>query len=261
MLKTSIITLLLSFFFVSGVIAEESQPLTAEDIISKMLRTDAFGWEGAKTQLRMVLVDRSGERQERRMVILGRRHKGLLQTMVRFLSPNKIAGTAFLMLERDGEASEQYVYLSGLKRTRRIVGREQEGSFMGSDFTYADMQRLDAKYARNKRLPDEAIGNSPVYVVQSNIENAAPIQYSQVVTWVRKTDYIPLRTRFYDKKGVLMKTLYARRIRLIEGNPVVMEARMQNNQTGHATELIIESVEKKDDIPDVAFTPNALEHW
>ncbi len=260
MLKISTITLLLSFFFVSVVIAE-SPPLTAEDIIGKMLRTDAFGWEGAKTQLRMVLVDRSGERQERLMVIMGRRHKGLLQTMVRFISPSKIAGTAFLMLEREGKASEQYIYLSGLKRTRRIVGREQEGSFMGSDFTYADMQRLDAKYAKNERLPDEAIGKTPVYVIESKISKDAPIAYSRVVTWVRKSDYIALRTRFYDKKGALLKTLYTRRIRHIEGNPVIMEARMQNNQTGHATELIVESIEKKDDLPDVAFTPNALEHW
>ena len=132
---------------------------------------------------------------------------------------------------------------------------------MGSDFTYADMQRLDAKYAKNKRLPDEAIGKAPVYVIQSNISKDAPIQYSKVVTWVRKSDYIPLRTRFYDKKGDLLKTLYTRRIRHIEGNPVVTEARMQNNQTGHATELIVESIEKKDDLKDVAFTPNALEHW
>ena len=260
MLKILTITLLLSFLFNSAASAE-SPNMTAEDIIGKMLRADAFGWEGAKTQLRLVLVDRSGDRKERLMVILGRRHKGLQQTMVRFLSPSKIAGTAFLMLERKDEASEQYIYLSGLKRTRRIVGREQEGSFMGTDFTYADMQRLDAKYAKNKRLPDEAIGKAPVYVVESNIHKDAPIAYSRVVTWVRKSDYIPLRTRFYDKQGALMKTLYARRVRQIEGNPVVVEARMQNNQTGHATELIVESIEKKDDLPDVAFTPNALEHW
>ncbi|MBN1653964.1 MAG: outer membrane lipoprotein-sorting protein [Deltaproteobacteria bacterium] len=260
MLKISTIVLLLSLFFISVVVADPP-PLTAEDIVGKMLRNDAFKWEGAKTRLRMVLLDRSGERQERLMMIIGRRHQGLLQTMVRFLEPSKIAGTAFLMLERENDASEQYVYLSGLKRTRRIVGREREGSFMGSDFTYADMQRLDAKYADNKRLSDEEIGGTKVYVIQSTISKEAPVAYSKVVSWVRKTDFISLRTRFYDKQAKLAKTLYARRVRVVEGNPVIMEARMQNNQTGHATELIVESIERRNDLPDVAFTPNALEHW
>jgi hypothetical protein len=123
------------------------------------------------------------------------------------------------------------------------------------------MQRIDAKLAKNVRLPDEKIGDTPVYVVESKIDPDAPSTYSRLLTRVRKTDFIPLRTYFYDKQGKLLKTLYARRVREIEGNPVVMEARMQNNQTGHATDLIVESLERRDDIPDTAFTPTALEHW
>jgi hypothetical protein len=235
--------------------------LGADDIIRKMLRTDAFNWEGAKTRLRMVLTDSDGKKEYRLMEILGRRSNGLMQTVVRFLEPQNIAGSAFLMLERKDGPSEQYIYLSGLKRTRRIVGREREGSFMGSDFTYADMQRIDAKYASNVRLPDEQVGDTPVYVVESKIDAEAPSVYSRLLTRVRKTDFIPLRTYFYDKAGKLLKTLYARRVREIEGNPVVMEARMQNNQTGHSTDLIVESLERRDDVPDTAFTPTALEHW
>jgi hypothetical protein len=34
------------------------------------------------------------------------------------------------------------------------VGREREGSFMGSDFSYADMERRDTRSATQKRLPD-----------------------------------------------------------------------------------------------------------
>ncbi len=236
--------------------------LSADEIIGKVLRTDAFSWEGAKTRVRMVLLDGNGSKEYRLMEILGKRNPtGLMQTVVRFLEPQNIAGSAFLMLERKDGPSEQYIYLSGLKRTRRIVGREREGSFMGSDFTYADMQRIDTKHAKHKRLPDEKIGDVPVYVVESTVALDAGSTYSKVLTRVRKPDFIPLRTQFYDKKGKLLKTLYARRVRKVEGNPVIMEARMQNAQTGHATELIIESLKRQDSIPDTAFTPTSLEHW
>ena len=239
----------------------QSKELTAEDIASRMQRGDAFGWEGSKTRLRMVLTDKNGKKKERLMEILGRRHKGKLQTVVRFLGPKDIAGTAFLMLERDDGVSEQYIYLSGLKRTRRIVGREREGSFMGSDFSYADMQRVESRHAHNIRLPDEKIGDTDTYVLESRLKKGAPSIYSKVTTWIRKTDYISLRTRFYDKAGKLLKTLYTRRVKQLDGKPVVFEARMQNNQTGHVTELIVESVERRDSMPDSYFTPTALEHW
>jgi hypothetical protein len=235
-----------------------AQDLSADDIAKKMLRADAFAWEGAKTKLRMVILGADGKRQERALEVVARRQSGLLQTMVRFQAPAEIAGTAFLMLERSGVASEQYIYLSGLKRTRRIVGREQEGSFMGSDFTYADMQRVDAKHSTNKRLPDEAVGSDAAYVLETMIAESAGSAYGKVMTWVRKSDLVALRTKFFDKKGQLVKTLYARRVSQLEGKPVVVDARMQS-ANGHATELYIDAMERRDDLPDSMFTPAALE--
>lgn len=233
---------------------------TADEIASRMVRGDAFAWEGARTRVRMLLTDADGSSKERAMDILGRRIGGLFQTMVRFLAPQDIAGTAFLMLERANDASEQYVYLPGLKRTRRIVGREREGSFMGSDFTYADMQRVDAKYATHKRMPDEMLGTEAVYVLESTIAPDAPSSYGKVVTWVRKSDYIALRTRFHDKKGTLVKTLYSRRVREIDGKPVVVEARMQSQLKKHSTDLFIDTIDRQKDLADTNFTPAALEH-
>lgn len=246
--------------FYSPLRAAAQEP-TADEIAARMIRGDAFAWEGSRARVRMVLSDKGGKKQERSMEVLGRRDQGLFQTLVRFLAPADVAGTAFLMLERNGKPSEQYVYLSGLKRTRRIVGREQEGSFMGSDFSYADMQPLPKKFAKHTRLPDEKIGESATYVIQTDIAKDAPSNYSKVVAWVRKGDLVALRTRFYDKQGKLQKTLYARRIRDMDGKPVVVEARMHNQQTGHTTDLFIDQVSRDANISASLFTPSALEHF
>ncbi|HEX7480864.1 MAG TPA: outer membrane lipoprotein-sorting protein [Polyangiales bacterium] len=239
--------------------AQAGEP-TADEIARRLVRSDAFSWEGARTHVRMLLNEENGQSRERVMDILGRRKNGLFQTLVRFLSPQDIAGTAFLMLERDKETSEQYIYLPGLKRTRRIVGREREGSFMGSDFTYTDMQRIDSRYATNKRLPDEALSGEAAYVLESTLHADAPSSYGRVMTWVRKSDYVALRTRFYDKQDKLVKTLYTRKVKQIDGKPVVVDARMQSQLSKHSTDLFIESVERRDDLSDASFTPAALEH-
>jgi hypothetical protein len=232
--------------------------LSAEEVASKASRADAFGWNGAKTRVRMLLIGADGKRQERSMEVLARLKDGLAQTMVRFFTPADLAGTAFLVREQKGGEAEQYIYLSGLKRTRRISGHEREGSFMGSDFTYADIERSDLKRHKNKLLPDEKLGDAPSYVLESTVtdEGAA---YSKLVTWIRKSDMVAMRTRFFDKQGKLIKTLYARKVKDLEGKPLVVETRMQS-ENGHVTEMFVDSIERKDDLPDSMFTPTALEH-
>lgn len=233
-------------------------PLTAEQIIDRSLKQDAFGWDEAETTVRMILVDANGSKKERVMENLRRRKGGLQQAVVRFRSPQEVAGTAFLMLERQNGESEQHIYLPGLKRTRRIVGREREGSFMGSDFSYADMERSDIRESVHKRLPDEEISGTKTYVIESTPKKGG--SYSKIETWIRQDNFLPLRVRYYDKSGKLLKTLYTKRIRNMEGRPVIVEAQMVNKKTGHSTEFVMDNLRPRKDIPDTAFTPTALEH-
>ena len=232
--------------------------LSAAEVVERMLKQDAFGWDDAETTVRMVLVDGKGAKRERVMESLRRKKSGQLQSVVRFRSPQDVAGTAFLMLERDKGESEQHIYLPGLKRTRRIVGREREGSFMGSDFSYADFERRDTRESTHKKLPDEDLGGVKTFVIESTPSKDS--SYSKIETWVRQDNFLPLRIRFYDKSGQLLKTFYTKRIRTMEGRPVIVEAQMVNKQTGHSTELVLDNLRPQKEIPDTAFTPTALEH-
>jgi outer membrane lipoprotein-sorting protein len=240
--------------------AHAQAELTADQIVERMLKQDAFGWDEAETTVRMTLVDAKGTRTERVMENLRRRKNGQQQSIVRFRSPQEVAGTAFLMLDRDKGESEQHIYLPGLKRTRRIVGREREGSFMGSDFSYADMSNSDTRAASAKRLPDEDLSGVKAFVIESTPKKGAGSTYSKIETWVRQDNYLPLRIRFYDNGGKLMKTFYTKRIRNIDGRPVIMESQMINKQSGHSTELVVDNLRPRTDIPDSEFTPTALEH-
>jgi hypothetical protein len=237
-----------------------AEELTAQQIADRVVRADTSNWVGARTRMRMILTEDGGKTKERGMEILGRKKDGHYQSLVRFTAPADVAGTAFLMLDRGNEAAEQYIYLPALKRTRRIAGRERDGSFMGSDFTYADMQGMNAKDASHKRLADEKVGSEDCYVLESAINPKAGVAYGKVMTWVRKTDFVALRTKFFDTSGKLSKTLYTRRMKMLEGSPVVMEARMQSEQKAHSTDIIVDSIDRKDDLTDAQFTPAALEH-
>lgn len=238
--------------------AARAEDLSADQLAARVVRGSGFTWEGATTRLRMILIDKAGQKSERSLEVLGRRHEGRLETVARFMSPSDIAGTKFLMVEKASGGSEQHIYLPGLKRTRRVVGREQEGSFMGSDFTYSDLQRKEDKNAKNTKLPDEKIGSEPTYVLESTAGAAAEGSYSKLRMWIRKTDFIPLRTQFFDASGNLKKTLYVRRTQDIEGKPTVVEALMKSAD-GHQTELVVDSISPKKDFPDSTFSPLNLD--
>jgi hypothetical protein len=237
--------------------AEEA--LGAEEIAQRIVRGNGFSWEGAKTKLRMIVAEPNGDKKEREMEVLGRRHDGRLQTKVTFLSPQDSAGTKFLTVEKSGGGTEQHIYLPAYKRTRRVVGREREGSFMGSDFTYSDLVRKDDQGTKHKKLADESVGADATYVLESTPGSVVEAGYSKVKTWVRKTDFVPLRTQFFDAAGKLKKTLYVREIGKLEGKPVVKKALMKS-ENGHSTELIIDDIQARNDLPDSDFSPTSLEH-
>jgi outer membrane lipoprotein-sorting protein len=243
--------------FAPSAMAEDA--LSAEEIAGRIVRGNGFSWEGAKTKLRMIVAEPNGDKKEREMEVLGRRHDGRLQTKVTFLSPQDSAGTKFLTVEKSGGGTEQHIYLPAYKRTRRVVGREREGSFMGSDFTYSDLVRKDDQGTKHKKLADESIGADPTYVLETTPGSVEEAGYSKIKTWVRKTDFVPLRTQFFDGSGKLKKTLYVREIGKLDGKPIVKKALMKS-ENGHTTELIIDDVQPKNDLPDSDFSPNSLEH-
>jgi hypothetical protein len=252
--------LLCALGLVCALARADADALSAAQIADRALHSNAFRWSDARTRVRMVLITADGTRSERQLEVLGRKKNGLYQSFVRFLSPKDIAGTAFLMLERGPDATEQYLYLPAIKRIRRIAVRERDGSFMGSDFSYADLQGIDPKDATHQRLPDAPIGGDACYVIESTLLPTAKISYRKAVAWIRQSDFIALRTKFYDRAGKLAKTLYSRKIRNVDGSLIVVEARMQNEQQNRATELFVDTIERRDDLKDAQFTPAALEH-
>lgn len=240
--------------------ASAQADLTADQIIERMLKQPFFGWDDAETTVRMGLIDAAGKRSERVMENLRRRKDGLLQSVTRFRAPQDVAGIAFLALERPKGESEQHIYLPGQKRTRRIARSDRDKSFMGSEFTYADMERRDTRESTHKRLPDEDLNGVKTFVLESTPKKDSGSAYSKIESWVRQDNFLPLRIRFYDKDGKLEKTFYTKRIRQLDGHPSIMESQMVNKQTGKTTELIVDDMRPRKDLPDSDFTPTALEH-
>ena len=239
--------------------AVHADPAFAERVVRRMMEHDSFGAEGARTKMRMVIRARGGGTRERSLDWISRKDGDVVQSVVRFRAPADVAGTAFLLIQRGSAADEQYVYLPALKRVRRIVGRERQGSFMGSDVSYQDLERRDPSAGVYRQRSDEDVGGHACYVVESTPKagREADHPYSKIVMWVRKTDFVALRIQFFGENGRLQKTLFSRRVQVVDGRPVVVESRMEN-ASGSVTEIFIDEI-RFVDVPADEFTQRALE--
>jgi outer membrane lipoprotein-sorting protein len=230
----------------------------AEDVARRMLAHDVFGFEGTRLSARLVLTTDGGEKQERAFSALSKKREGL-STVVRFTAPSQVAGTAFLMIQHDGQADEQWVYLPRMRTTRRIgAGGERDGSFMGSDFTYADMERRDLRDATYSLAGEETIGHDACQRLE--VTPRASNAYSRILVWVRDRDGMPLRVQWFGTDGQLSKTLFARRVGTVDGRAVITESHTENARTHHATDLVVDDLAFDPDIDDAEFTPAALSH-
>ena len=234
-------------------------PESAAELVARSLRSEFFAGGSTRIRAHLVLTDKEGKKQDRLFSAWGKRDGlGLRRTLVRFESPAAVEGVAFLMTQREHEADEQYLYLPKFKATRRIGGAsERQSSFMGSDFSYADLERKDVREAAYEVLADEAIGGKPCAHIVAKPRGASAA-YSRVELWIRRDDGVALRIAMFDSDGKLMKTTTARRVRVVDGEPVIVESRTENALNGHVTELVVDEVSRDDNLDDAFFSPASL---
>ena len=177
---------------------------------------------------------------------------------MRFTAPADLAGAGFLQIQNRGGDDDRYLFLPDLKRSRRISGSLRSNSFMGTDFSFADLDRRDLRESIAKRLPDENIGPFACFHLDTT-PSRADSPYARVELWIRIDNSLPLRMRMYDKAGVLFKTFAAKEVRRSEGRWYIVKSQMSDLVHSHETELVIDSFSGSSDVPDSEFTLRNLE--
>src|SRR5512144_2338571 len=70
-------------------------------------------------------------------------YAGDAKQLIRFVAPPEVRGVGFLSLGRAGKSPDQWLYLPSMKRERRIASQDRDASFVGTDFSYEDMEEFD----------------------------------------------------------------------------------------------------------------------
>jgi outer membrane lipoprotein-sorting protein len=238
--------------------AASADPTTADDLVQRVLESDPWGLSGATIKANITLTDRNGKQRKLAFVARSRRYDSpFSKWIIRFTAPADLAGAGFLQVQSRTSDDDRYLFLPELKRSRRISGSLRSNSFMGTDFSFADLDRRDLREGTATLRAEEPVGNFPCHKFDV-APTRADSPYSRIELWIRKDSYLPLKMVLFDKSNVVLKEFRALEVRRVTGQWFVTKSKMTNVRDNHVTDLELEQI-LVEEVPDDAFTVRELE--
>ncbi len=246
-------------------LATAAETLTGREIMELV---DARDDGDHMTQdMEMILIDKRGKKRERMIRFMSRDVGEDTQSIMFFLSPAPVKDTGFLTYDYDSpdKDDDQWLFLPALKKTKRIATGDKSGSFMGSDFSYADMTDRDLDRYDYKLLQEDEVAGHPVWIVEAIPNSDDEIEetgYTKSILFVRQDNYVVVRAKNWLKKGKRHKYLDVKSLELIDGIWVPTETHMTTKKaktTLHKTILKAHNVRFNQAHAEDLFTVRQLE--
>jgi hypothetical protein len=238
--------------------------LSAREIMEKVDARD--DGDHSVEDLEMVLIDPRGGERVRRLRAYGRDVGRDEQSIMFFESPADVERTGFLTYDYKDPArdDDQWLFLPALSRTKRIASADKSGSFMGSDFSYADMTKRPLDRYQYTLMKELEIDGHPVWQIEAvpNEQEQEETGYTKSVSFVRKDNFVVVRGVSWVKKGSRLKYFEVKKLEQIDGIWVATEMDMdtrKDQETLHRTRLSAKNVRFGQKQRDDFFTVRQLE--
>jgi len=173
---------------------------------------------------------------------------GTEKRIIKFISPAEVNGTGILIFDYPEKSDDMWIYLPALRKTRRIVSREKSKSFMGSEFSNANMTApgLD-DFSYNILAEENHLGKACFKIesvpVSTDLEDE--YGYSRSLSWVDKNSYLVYEIRYFDFDGELFKTITHKDFKKLDnqsGKYMVVHMEAVNHQNKRSSEMIMNKV-------------------
>jgi hypothetical protein len=238
---------------------------TAVQIMEKAFH--AMKLDGAEAVTTLVIYNAKGKKRVRKTASVSKLYDNgsTEKRLIRFLSPADVKGTGLLTVDYEKKTDDMWLYMPALRKTRRIVASEKAKSFMGSEFSYADITPPQVEDFTHKLLKSEKVNGVDCWVIESipkNEDIAEENGFSKRISHIGKPDYITRRGVYYDLDEELHKEMTIHKVEEIDKvkhrfRPMHLE--MNNKQNNRRSEMIMDKIQLRSDIPDDYFTTRYLE--
>ena len=247
----------LSFMFVTQVAA-----MSADDILSQVRNRP----DGADTYANasLVLIEKNGSKRVRDLLFLQKDYGKDDKLTLSFTSPADVKGVVLQSINYDEVAQkedDQWMYLPAFRQIRRIAATDKRGSFMGSQFSYIDLDKLRVSDYQQTLLGEENVDGRDCYLIErtpASLEVINRTGYHKVNLWVDKATLVVVKQVYFDAKGIPFKQFIAQKMEQVQDIWTVTHSEMRDLVNGRSSELIFSNVRYDIGLNDILFQHNIM---
>ena len=252
----------LVFFFS----AATSFGMTAYEIMEKVDARDTG--QSQVSTAKMTLIDKKDRKRVRRLKLFSKEFQGVDKSISFFISPADVKDTSFLSYDWLDESKEDdsWLYLPSMQRVNRTASGDKSNSWMGSDFTFSDVEGNELSDYNYKLLSEsDIVDGHDCWKIESLPVSDAVIDktgYLKTISWVRKDSFLIVRNIISVKKGKKVKYFSAKDIEKIDGIWTIKTIQMvttKNKKVQHSSVFQLEDVTYNVEINDNMFEVESMQ--
>ena len=223
-------------------------------------------WKDRRQHLALSIRDaRGGERKRELVMKTLRGAGGEDKTITVFVSPPEVRGTAFLQFAHKDRDAEQWLWLPALGRSRQISSGAKDESFVGTDFSYRDLELLtDVIEWSEDDAPSRLLGSETVdgreAVRIERVPRRKDVGYRRIVILLETPELVLRRMDLFGDEEVPRKILRLDDVKTVGAVPTAGRLEMSRPATGTRTVVDVSDVKYDQGLPASSFTQSALEH-
>jgi len=227
---------LISLLLPQTAMAQAPATLSAMEIVEKANHAIFYQGGDQKARVDMLITDKQGRERTRQLTLL-RRNFGASDTdqkyYVYFNKPSDVKKLVFMAWKNTGADDDRWLYLPALDLVKRIAASDERTSFVGSDFFYQDVSGREINEDVHRLVGED----DDFYIIESTPKNPKDVEFSSYKNWVDKTTFLPKKAEYLNDKGIVYRAYKALKIEIIDGFATVIDAQMENRNTGSTTRL------------------------
>lgn len=239
-----------ALLFAAGVQADE-----ATDIMKKSHLAYYYAADDGQADVTMTIIDRRGKERTKEFVMLrlDLEDGGKQKYYTYFKKPSDISRLTFMVHKVPDGNDLRWIYVPSVDLIKPISGDDKNSSFVGSHFSYEDVSGRHWTEDKHTKLADTTINGSPVFQIES-----IPIEslkgFARKVSFIDKTNFLPLIEWYFDKKDKLVRVFRAEKIEEIDGVMTLSVRSMENVRKGGKTTIAFNSIKYNVGMDESLFT-------
>lgn len=246
-------------------VACASHALTGREIMEKVDARD--DGDNLVATLQYELIDRDGHKRFKTTRLFSKDRGRDTLKLSFFTAPADVKGAGFLTHDyrEPDRDDDQWLYLPELKKIKRIASSDKSSSFMGTDFSYADMTNRVLDEWSYKYLKDMEVRGHKCWLVEA-LPASRQVEerygYTKSVLFVRQDNFVVVRAVHWVKDGRKLKYLDVPALEQVDGvwtsTQLIMRT-VKAEKTLHTTVITWQDIKYNQPLDLSMFKPPVLE--